>query len=189
MSARSNRFWRERMAIRYLDALDARDLDAVAALWEQAADDPEMATLLDEVNRGLEAEEGQGADFATDAARAVELARRYLPSAFPADEPSGPVAADVARRLEAEPEFRRLDAADRAAHARLLGDSTPLPESLGQPGIDRWLRELGVVGGPAYRKAFRKVAILIAMARGQGEARLAAARRADPPGDGKGGGS
>ena len=188
MSAPDDRYARERMAIRYLDALDAGDLDAVAALWERAASDPELAGLLDEVNRGLEAEEGPAADFATDAARVVELARRHLPSAFPADAPAGPVlAADVARRLEAEPEFRRLDAADRVAHARLLGDATPLPESLGQPGIDRWLGGLGVAAGPAYRKAFRKVAVLMGMARGQGEARLAAARRADPPREGKGG--
>ena len=140
------------------------------------------------MNRGLEAEEGPGADFATDAARVIELARRHLPSAFPVEMPTGPViAADVARRLEAEPEFRRLDAADRAAHARLLADITPLPNLLGQTGVDLWLRGLGVVASPAYRKAFRKVAILMEMARGQGEARLAAARRGDPPRDEKGG--
>jgi hypothetical protein len=189
MSARDDRFWEERIALLYLDALDAGDLDAVAALWEQAADDPKLAALLDELNRGLEAEEGLGTDFATDATRVIELARRHLPSAFPAEGPTGPIlAADVARRLEAEPEFRRLDAADRAAHARLLADATPLPDSLGQPGIDRWLRKLGSVAGPFYRKAFRKVAVLMAMARGQGEARLAAARQADPKREGKGGG-
>jgi hypothetical protein len=190
MSARDDRFWEERVALRYLDALDDGDLDAVAALWEQAAVEPDLAALLDELNRGLEAEEGPGTDFATDAARVVELARRHLPSAFPIEGPTGPIlAADVARRLEAEPEFRRLDAIDRAAHARLLADATPIPDSLGQPGIDRWLGERGVVAGPFYRKAFRKVAVLLAMARGQGEARLAAARQSAPKDGGKGGGS
>ncbi len=188
MSGRDDRFWTERMAVRYLDALDAGDLDSVAKLWEQAAGDPELASLLDDINKGLEDEEGPGTDFDTDAGRVIEMARRHLPSAFPVVTPTGPVvAAEVARRLEAEPEFRRLDPADRGAHARLLADVTPLPDSLGQPGVDRWLRALGVVAGPVYRKAFRKVAILMEMARGQGEARLAAARPANPPVDGKGG--
>jgi hypothetical protein len=187
MSDHDDRFRDERIAVRYLDALDAGDLDAIAALWEEAANDPRLAKLLDELDRGLDAEEGSGTDFATDAARVIELARRHLPSAFPVDQPTGPVvAADVARRLEAEPEFRRFDPSDRAAHSHLLADITPLPDSLGQPDIDRWLRESGVVAGPVYRKAFRKVAVLIQMARGQGEARLAAARRADPSA-GKGG--
>ncbi len=178
------------MAVLYLDALDAGDLDSVAKFWEQAAGDPELAGLLDDINQGLEDEEGPAGDFRADAGRVIEMARRHLPSAFPTEVPAGPVlAAEVARRLEVEPEFRRFDPADRAAHARLLAEIAPLPDSLGQPGVDRWLRGLGVAAGPAYRKAFRKVAILMEMARGQGEARLAAARQANPPVEGKGGGS
>lgn len=190
MSAGDDRFWEERMALRYLDALDAGDLDAIAELWEQAAGEPVLGAFLDELNRGLEAEEGAGTDLATDATRVLDLARRHLPSAFPTGGPAGPiVASDVARRLESEPEFRRLDPADRAAHARMLAKASPLPEMLGQPGVDRWFRDLGVAAGPAYRKAFRKVAVLMTMGRGQGEARLAAARQADPKPEGKGGGS
>ncbi len=188
MSAHADRFWRERMAVRYLDALDAADLDALVALWEEAAARPEIEALLHELNEGLEAEEGQGTGFATDATRVLELARRHLPSAFPPDEPPGPLtASDVARRLEAEPEFRRLDPADRVAHARLLADATPIPDALGQPQLDRWIQGLGVTAGPAYRRVFRKVAVLLSMARGQQEGRLAAARQAPPPIEPKGG--
>jgi hypothetical protein len=188
MSAHTDRFWRERMAVRYLDALDAGDLDAVVALWELAATDPELIALLHELDEGLQAEGGTGTDFVTDAARVLELAREHLPSAFPPDDPPGPLtAADVARRLEAEAEFRRLGPSDRAVHARLLAEAAQVPEDLGQPPLDRWMEGLGIVASPTYRRAFRKVALLMDMARCQQEGRLAAARRATPPADPKGG--
>lgn len=186
MSTDADRFWCERMAVRYLDALDAGDLDLIVAIWEEAEKDPKLLALLYELNEGLDAEEGLGADFESDASRVIELARRHMPGAFPVEEPAGPLtAADVARRLEAEPEFRRIDSADRADHARLLSDVTPIPEDLGQLSLDRWIRGLGVSPGPTYRRAFRKVAVLLSMNRGQQEGRLAAARKANPPDDPK----
>lgn len=110
----------------------------------------------------------------------------FVPDAFPPEEPPGPLtAADVARRLEAEPEFRRLDPVDRAAHARLLADASSIPEDLGRPRFDRWMQGLGIAAGPIYRRVFRKVAVLMDMARCQQEGRLAAARRATPPADSK----
>jgi hypothetical protein len=188
MSAHTDRFWRERMAVRYLDALDAGDLDTIGTLWERAATDDELHALLVELNHGLHEEEGLGTDFTTDAARVLELARRHLPSAFPPAEPPGPLTvADVARRLEAEPEFRRLDPADRAVHARLLADAAQVPEDLGQPQLDRWMQGHGFAASPTYRRVFRKVALLLDMARCQQEGRLAAARRAAPPTAPKGG--
>lgn len=184
MRSRDDRFWAERMALRYLDALDAGNLDAIAALWERAADEPDLARLLDEMNLALEDEAGADDDFAADAVQVVELARRHLPSAFPTPQPQVPlVAADVARRLEAEPEFRRLDPADRVAHAQLLGDATPLPEALGRTALTKWFRDLNVIAGPQYIKAFRNAVVLMDMARAQAEVRLAAARPADPPRD------
>jgi hypothetical protein len=188
MTDHAGPLWRERLALRYLDAHDAGDLDTIAALWEQAGADPELEHLLRELEEGLAQEMGLGGDWQADAARVLALARRHLPSAFPPEEPRGPLtASDVARQLEAEPEFRRLGPADRAAHARLLADATPLPEALGQPPLDAWLRDLGVAPGPVYRRAFRKVAVLLDMARCQQEGRLAAARRAGPGNEGKGG--
>jgi hypothetical protein len=176
------------VAVHYFDALDAGNFDALGALWERAETEPELEALLRELDEGLASEKGLDADFATDAARVLELARGYIPSAFPVDEPPAPLtAAEVARRLEAEPEFRRLDSADRAAHARLLAESAAIPEATGQSRIDEWLRALGVDVGPTYRRAFRKVAVLLEMARCQQEGRLAAARRANPPKDEKGG--
>ncbi len=188
MSRHDDRNWRERESLRYLDALDAGDLVAVAAIWGEAAGDPDLETLLRDLDDGLFAEEGPGTDFQTDAARIATLARGCFTGAFPAQESTGPItAAEVARRLEAEPEFRRLDAGDRLAHARLLAEAATLPDHLGQPGLDRWLAALGVAAGLHYRRAFRKAAVLMTMARGQREGRLAAARRATPESGPKGG--
>jgi hypothetical protein len=188
MSDHADRFWRDWAAIEYLDALDAGDFDALAAFWERAEADPELEALLREIGEDLEVEGTPGADFLADAARVVDLARRHMPGAFPDDGPAAPLtAADVARRLEAEPEFRRFDAADRGAHSRLLAEAATVPDGLGQSRVDEWLRVLGVAAGPSYRRAFRKVAVLLDMARCQREGRLAAARRANPPKDEKGG--
>lgn len=157
-------------------------------MWERAASDPELEGLLRDLDEGLYSEEGPGADFRSDSERVTELARRHIPTAFRPSEPIGPLtASEVARRLEAEPEFRRLDAADRAAHARMLADASPIPDALGQLQIDRWLSGLGVSSGPDYRRAFRKVAVLLSMARCQQEGRLAAARRAAPGTEPEGG--
>lgn len=181
MSRHEDRHWRERESLRYLDALDAGDLDAVAAIWGEAAADPELEALLRDLDDGLYSEEGPGTDFRVDAARIVNIARQCFPAAFPGEGPAGPLtAAEVARRLEAEPEFRHLDAGDRLAHARLLAEAASVPDHLGQPGLDHWLARLGVTAGLNYRRAFRKAAVLMTMARGQREGRLAAARRAKP---------
>ena len=188
MSRQTDRLWRERTALRYLDALDSGALEAVAAMWEEASADPELEALLRDLDEALSEEEGLGADFQADAIRIVELARRSFPDAFVTEEPNGPLtASDVVRRLEAEPEFRRFGPSDRLAHARLLSEAATIPDHLGQPGLDRWLEGLGVVASDQYRRAFRKVAVLMTMARCQQEGRLAAARQATPEVDIPGG--
>jgi hypothetical protein len=47
---------RDLQALLYLDALDAGDLEAVAALWEQAGRDPELERMLAELDGTLFAE-------------------------------------------------------------------------------------------------------------------------------------
>jgi hypothetical protein len=39
----------DRLTLRFLDALDSGDLDTVAAIWQDAADDPELYAALVEV--------------------------------------------------------------------------------------------------------------------------------------------
>ncbi len=78
MSRHEDRHWRERESLRYLNALDAGDLDAVAAIWEEAAADPELEALLRDLDEGLFTEEGPGTDFRVDADRVVNIARQYF---------------------------------------------------------------------------------------------------------------
>jgi hypothetical protein len=178
--------WDE-VGLRFLDALDAGNLDAVGALWEQAAADPELERSLGELTDGLAVEEGPERTWEADAERVRALLRRTLPSAFPAEAEPGPLTvADVAARVQSDPALGgRLSAADREANARLLADRTPLPDDLGLPRFERWRAALGVEAGPHYWRAFRQAAVLLAMGRCQRAGELAAARQAGPPRGGK----
>jgi hypothetical protein len=40
-------------ALRYFDALNSGDLEAVAALWEEATDDPSLERMLTEIDEGM----------------------------------------------------------------------------------------------------------------------------------------
>jgi hypothetical protein len=53
MTEPRNPWPRDLQALRYLDALNAQDLEAVAALWEQASHDPELERLLAELDGAL----------------------------------------------------------------------------------------------------------------------------------------
>jgi hypothetical protein len=173
-------------ALRYLDALDAGDLEAVAALWEEASLDPELERLLAELDQVLFLEEA-GANWEADAERVRVLLSKHLPSGFPAPEPPATLTAgDVAARIQVDLSQGdvRLSAADREANARLLGNPTPLPGELGQRPLERWTVGLGVAASAQYWRAFRQAAIVLKMARCQTEGSLAAARRSNPPQEG-----
>jgi hypothetical protein len=170
------------IAVRYLDALDTGDLDTVARLWERAAADPELERILGELTDGLAVEEGPDPDWKGDAAHVKDLLRRHLPSGF-ATPPAAPLTvADVAARLQADSTLSgRLSPADQASNARLLGNSTLIPDDLGLPQLEKWQKKLGVSASPAYWRAFRQAAVLLSMGRCQQAGELAAARRASGP--------
>jgi hypothetical protein len=50
---RANHLRRDLQALRYLDALDAGDLETVAAMWEEASHDPELERTLAELDGAL----------------------------------------------------------------------------------------------------------------------------------------
>lgn len=171
--------WAE-TAVRYLDALDAADVAALAELWEQAAANPQLEQVLGELTDGLAIEEGQSPAWESDADQVRALLRRYLPSGFPDKASSPPLTVrDVAARLQSDSTLgRRLAEADRAANGRLLADTTPIPEELGLPHFEKWQTTLGVPASAHYWRAFRQTAVLLAMGRCQQAGELAAARRA-----------
>ena len=171
--------WAE-TALRYLDALDAGDVAALAELWEQAAMNPQLEQVLGELTDGLAIEEGLSPAWESDAAQVRELLRQHLPSGFghETDSPALTVR-DVAARLQADSALgARLTAGDRAANSRLLADTTPIPDELGLPHFEKWQTTLGVSASSHYWRAFRQAAVLLAMGRCQQAGELAAARRA-----------
>jgi hypothetical protein len=175
----------DRVALRYLDALDAGDLETAALLWEAAADDPDLERLLGEVTDGVAEEEGvSGLAEAAEQVRA--LLRATMPSAYPAEAPPPLSVGDVAARLQADAAAgARLDAADRVTNSRLLGDQRQLPDHLGLPHFEEWRKSLGVSASPYYWRAFRDAAVSLAMGRCEQAVVLAAARPAGPPKGGR----
>jgi hypothetical protein len=179
MTDREHSAW-ARAALRYLDALDAGDANALAELWEQAAGNPELEQVLNELTDGLAIEENPTPSWETDAARVRTVLREHLPSAFPVEaDPPALTVRDVAARLQADSALGvRWSASDRAANSRLLADTTPVPDELGLPHFEKWQTSLGVSASPHYWRAFRQAAVLLAMGRCQQVGELAAARRA-----------
>jgi hypothetical protein len=167
-------------ALRYLDALDAADVDALAALWEQATTNPELERVLGESTDGLADEDGPSPAWQADAARVRMLLRQHLPSAFANLTDLPPLTVrDVAARLQSDSILRaRLSTGDQMANSRLLADATPIPEELGLPQFEKWQTTLGVSASPHYWRSFRQAAVLLAMGRCQQAGELAAARRA-----------
>ena len=78
MSRQTDRLWRERTALQYLDALDSGALEAVAAMWEEASADPELEALLRDLDEGpVRGRRTSGTDLQADAIRIVRLARHF----------------------------------------------------------------------------------------------------------------
>jgi hypothetical protein len=74
---------RDLQALRYLDALEGGDLEAVAGLWEEASRDPDLEQVLAEVDGAVLAEPATGNSRASqgDAPLSVPRPRRRWPVA------------------------------------------------------------------------------------------------------------
>jgi hypothetical protein len=171
--------WAE-IALRYLDALDAGNVGALAEMWEQAAENPQLEQILGELTDRIALEEGLDAAWEADAERVRGLLRQHLPSAFPIEaEPPPLTVGDVAARLRTDSVLgARLNEADRTANNRLRTNTTLIPDELGLPHFEKWRTTLGVSASSHYWRAFRQAAVLLAMGRCQQAGELAAARRA-----------
>jgi hypothetical protein len=75
-------------ALRYLDALNAGDLDAVAALWDEASRNPRLERMLTEIDGALFVEEAEG-DRKAEAERTRGPIQKPLPGDSPATRPLG----------------------------------------------------------------------------------------------------
>lgn len=167
-------------ALRYLDALDAGDIAALAELWEQANENPQLEQVLNELTEGLADEENLDPAWKADALQVRSLLREHLPSAFPSEAELPPLAvSDVAARLQIDSVLAgRMSAADKAANSRLRMVPTPLPEDLGLLHFETWKNALSISASSHYWRAFRQAAVLLRMGRCQQAGELAAARQA-----------
>jgi hypothetical protein len=79
MKVRRDHLPRDLQALRYLDALNAGDLQAVAALWEEAGRDPELERILAELD---------GALFVENSTANVHAGAECLSESSPAQSPA-----------------------------------------------------------------------------------------------------
>jgi len=73
-------------ALRYLDALDSGDMEAVAALWEEASGDPQLERVLAELDGALFAEGVGGGKVR--AGREGGVLPKPSPGDFPTPQPT-----------------------------------------------------------------------------------------------------
>lgn len=149
-------------AARYLDALERGDDDALAALWDLAANDPEISAAFHDINAGL-MEEDAAREQATVASAVAGAVEKHLPSAAIVTLAAGPVTvADVANEL-----FRhtpdRLPAAAHALNDRLRAATDALPDDLGLMTLLAWAEKTFGPGPGEYWEAFRKAALKVRM--------------------------
>jgi hypothetical protein len=162
-------------ALAYLDALDAQDLDALSALWEQAETDAELERIFGEISQGVLEEEGLRPKWGEYRQAVLGALAKHVPSAF-APAPLQPLTVgDIAARIAANDSLlRQLSPADREANARLMQDATALPPERGMKELLELTTRLPVTASSRYWREFQQVAVLASMSRGQTAARAAA---------------
>lgn len=183
MTPRQRRIWLDLTCVRFLNAMEADDLDTLVEIWNQAAADPELEAALEEMHAGLvEERAAREAQLATDAVAAAVA--KHMPSAEIVRPASGPLTvADVAERLfrHAPP---RLPAAAHALNEALRASREPLPESLGLSKLVAWAEARFGPAAREYWRAFQQAAIDLELRRAS-EAEYRMAARAAPKKEGQ----
>jgi hypothetical protein len=203
-NSRDDRFRRERLLLRYAEAILDGDLDTQARLMEEAAAFGD--TELEEAIWELHAADGESLRTELESERAgameqdAELVRHLLDVHFQgrvlrspweaaaltpdtADTPPltvGDVAAslraDLAREFGVVPP-REREAVDRAFFQLEANAQEPIPERVTPRGIRSLLARLGADAGRWFERQFHEATAHLTAGR-SGHARLAAARRA-----------
>ncbi|HJZ57379.1 MAG TPA: hypothetical protein VKE74_20590 [Gemmataceae bacterium] len=184
MSDRDNQERLDRLAMRYLAAIDSGDFDAIDALWDQSEADPELGEMLHGLHAALV--EDQDAQDAAGATAMIEAAiEKHLPSAEVIRPATGPLTvAEVAEHIRKNPP-RGLTTDDLKLNDVLRASAEVVPSDLGIGPVAGWGRRFGMAP-EAYWRAFREVALKLRMQRESAENYQMAARPARPkPTEGK----
>ena len=180
MTNRENQKRLDKLAMRYLTAIDAGDFDTLAELWARAADDPDLSEMLHGLNATLAEEDKQAAGDAV-----VAAIEQHMPSAEIVKPATGPLTvADVADHLRKNPPAGlTIDAL--ALNDDLRRSTESVPAELGLTQVVEWGRRFGTAP-EAYWRAFRQAAIKLRMRRESAETYQMAARPTKPkPPEGK----
>jgi hypothetical protein len=162
----------ERSIARYVRALDAGNLDEIAAVLEIAERNAELDRIIGEINWAY-AEELGFSDTTLESDKVRDLLQEHFPSAFGETDEIPPLTVgEVAAHLVAN---RQVSPADQDNIFILLRVHMPLPTWLSLPEIRKLSQQLSVSLSERLLKAFREAAIQMSMGRGQ--AQMAATRR------------
>lgn len=164
---------------RYILAFDRGDLDTMASILDEAIDDPELDRRLVGVHSALHAE--AGLQPVNEQAQLVRrLAYQYIPSGIPTDDelPQVVTVGDVAAHLKGElSSGRLLSSSDVATNERLLQSGIPIPTPVTSAVMSNLAAQLQISASERYLEAFRRAAVMLAMARQRDYTVRTAARR------------
>lgn len=162
----------ERSIARYVRALDAGNLDEIAAVLEIAEGNAELDRIIGEINWSYAEELGLSA-ATLESEQVRDLLHEHFPSAFDETDEIPPLTVgEVAAHLVAN---RQVSPAEQENILKLLRVHMPLPTWLSLPEIRKLSQQLSVSLSDRLLKAFREAAIQMSMGRGQ--AQMAATRR------------
>jgi hypothetical protein len=185
MTDRENHHRLDELALRYLAAVESEDFDTIDALWEQAADDPDLDAMLHGLNAELVAEQ-DAQEHAAIASAVIGQIEQHMPSAEIVRPTTGPLTiAEVAEYIRRHPPAG-LTTDDLRLNDVLRRTTEAVPEELGLSQVIRWGTRFGTAP-EAYWRAFREVALDLWMQRSSAEHYQMAARPQRPkrPGDQK----
>jgi hypothetical protein len=185
MTDRENQHRLDELALRYLAAVETEDFDTIGALWEQAADDPDLDAMLHGLNAELVAEQ-EREELHAIALAVTDQIERHMPSAEVIRPITGPLTvAEVAEYIRRHPPAG-LTTDDLQLNDVLRSRIEAVPAELGLSQVIRWGTRLGFAP-EAYWRAFREVALDLWMQRTSAEHYQLAARPQRPkrPGDQK----
>lgn len=180
MTNRENQKRLDKLAMRYLTAIDAGDFDTLSDLWARASDDPDLGEMLHGLNATLAEEDRQAAGDAV-----VAAIEQHMPSAEIIKPADGPLTvAEVADHIRKNPP-PGLTIDELALNDELRRSAETVPGDLGLTRVVEWGMRFGTAP-EAYWRAFRQAALKLRMRRESGASYQMAARSTKPkPPEGK----
>jgi hypothetical protein len=154
----------DRISAAYLDALDRLDFNALDAIWDQAATNPDLEQALHDLHAALDAED-EGEAERHGAGVVTAAVERHLPSAEIVRPTASPVTvADVADELFRHPPGR-LSPEAHTLNEQLRSAQVALPEDLGLSKLTAWAEARFGAASEEYWRAFRQAAMKLELQR------------------------